>query len=385
MTVFRSLLIGSALLSVVSCVRPPDDGDTGLTLAATLGGADTAGYARATEVRTFVFPGDHGPHPEFRTEWWYATGHLESEAGRRFGYQFTLFRSALAPGAVDSPSAWATKQAYMGHFAISDIDGSGFVARERFARGAAGLAGARAEPLKVWLESWALDGSGSGDGFPFTLVAEDDSIAIDLVLSEGKGIVLNGDRGLSQKGPEPGNASYYYSLPRMPTTGSVRVGSEKFDVVGESWLDREWSTSLLGDSQVGWDWFSLQLDDGRELMVFRIRRADGSAAAESEGVLIHADARTTRLAWGTDIQVEELSSWKAPDGKAEYPSRWIVRIPEEQLELEVEPFLEDQELRLAFRYWEGAVRVTGSGPTGPVAGRGYVELTGYGGSGPNWR
>ena len=332
-----------------------------------------------------MFPGDHGPHPEFRTEWWYATGHLESEAGRRFGYQFTLFRSALAPGAIDSPSAWATKQAYMGHFAISDIDGSGFVARERFARGAAGLAGARAEPLKVWLEGWALDGSGSGDGFPFTLVAEDDSIAIDLVLSEGKGIVLNGDRGLSQKGPEPGNASYYYSLPRMPTTGSVRVGSEKFDVVGESWLDREWSTSLLGDSQVGWDWFSLQLDDGRELMVFRIRRADGSAAAESEGVLIHADARTTRLAWGTDIQVEELSSWKAPDGTAEYPSRWIVRIPEEQLELEVEPFLEDQELRLAFRYWEGAVRVTGSGPTGAVAGRGYVELTGYGGSGPNWR
>jgi predicted secreted hydrolase len=273
----------------------------------------------------------------------------------------------------------------MGHFAISDIDGSGFVARERFARGAAGLAGARAEPLKVWLEGWALDGSGSGDGFPFTLFAEDDSIAIDLVLSEGKGIVLNGDRGLSQKGTEPGNASYYYSLPRMPTSGSVRVGSERFDVVGESWLDREWSTSLLGDAQVGWDWFSLQLDDGRELMVFRIRRADGSAAAESEGVLIDRDARSTRLAWGTDIQVEELSSWKTPDGTADYPSMWIIRIPEEELELEIEPLLADQELRLAFRYWEGAVRISGSGPEGPVSGRGYVELTGYGGSGPNWR
>lgn len=351
-----------------------------LSLASTLGGTDTAGYARAVEPRDFEFPEDHGPHPDFKTEWWYVTGHLTSDSGRRFGYQFTLFRSALAPAAAVevSTSAWSTRQAYMGHFAISDIDGEAFHARERFARGAAGLAGATANPLGVWLEGWSLRGSVSEDGFPVRLSADDDSIALDITFEPGKGIVLNGDRGLSQKSAEPGNASYYYSLPRMPTAGSLRVGSETFEVSGSSWLDREWSTSVLGEGQVGWDWFALQLDDDRELMVYRIRQADGSASPESEGVLVGPDGTKTRLRWGIDIEVVDEGSWRSPDGAAEYPARWVIRVPAEGLELQIDPLLADQELRLAFRYWEGAVSVRGTSPSGPVEGLGYVELTGYG-------
>ncbi|MDA0330243.1 MAG: carotenoid 1,2-hydratase [Gemmatimonadetes bacterium] len=371
----------AALLGLMGC-SPVQEADTeGLSLAVTLGGTDTAGYARALEARDFRFPADHGPHPDFKTEWWYVTGHLTSESGRRFGYQLTLFRSALAPSAAASESVWSTRQAYMGHFAVSDIDGGAFYARERFARGAAGLAGATGDPLRVWLEGWSLEGTGVGDAFPLRLTASDDSVALELTLEPGKGIVLNGEDGLSQKSAEPGNASYYYSLPRMPTVGSLRVGSETFDVNGSSWLDREWSTSVLGKGQVGWDWFALQLDDDREVMVYRIRQADGSAAPESEGALVAQDGTKTRLAWESEIQVEDLGSWTSPDGRAAYPERWLIRIPSEGLELELEPLLSDQELRLTFRYWEGAVSVRGTSPGGLIKGLGYVELTGYGETG----
>ena len=379
------LLAGALLATAGACGPPPESEANVLSLAATLGGGDTVGYARALQPRSFVFPADHGPHPDFRTEWWYATGHLQDASGRRFGYQFTLFRSALAPSAEETASAWATRQAYMGHFALTDVDSGTFYARERFARGAAGLAGAQTAPLRIWLEGWALAGGGSKDAFPMTIAAEDDSIAVDLMLEAGKGIVLNGDGGLSQKSGDPGNASYYYSLPRMPTIGSVRIGSETFQVSGDSWLDREWSTSVLGEGQIGWDWFALQLDDGRDLMAYRIRQADGLPAPQSEGVLIDLEAGTTRLSFGEQLQVEDVGTWVSPDGVAEYPARWIVRLPEHGLELRVEPLVEDQELRLAFRYWEGAVRVSGSGPDGPISGRGYVELTGYGAAADGWR
>jgi predicted secreted hydrolase len=371
-------MVCCALLAATACGRPSDSEADGLSLSSTLGGGDTAGYLRALEPRVFAFPEDHGPHPGFRTEWWYATGHLQSSSGRRFGYQFTLFRSALAPSRDESPSAWATRQVYMGHFALTDVDGGTFVARERFARGAAGLAGAQTAPLRVWLEGWELAGGGSGDGFPMTIVAEDDSMAIDLTLEVGKGIVLNGDGGLSRKSSEPGNASYYYSLPRMPTVGSVRVGDETLQVSGDSWLDREWSTSVLSDGQVGWDWFAIQLDDGREVMAYRIRLADGSPAPESAGSLIDVDAGIHRLSFGQELQIEDVGTWVSPDRVVEYPSGWVVRVPEHGLELHLEPLVQDQELRLTFRYWEGAVRVRGSGRGGPVTGRGYVELTGYG-------
>ena len=357
-----------------------------LSVLETLARADTAGYARAAAPRAFDFPADHGPHPEFRTEWWYVTGNLTSEdsSGRHFGFQLTIFRSALAPEEPSSPSAWATRQAYMAHFTVTDVAGGAFHAHERFARGAAGLAGAEAEPLRVWLGDWSIEGAmGSAEAFPLRLRANADGIAIDLTLEAGKPPVLQGDRGLSQKGPEPGNASYYYSLTRMPARGTVVVDGDTVATSGSAWLDREWSTSALSGDQVGWDWFALQLDDGWDLMAYRLRLADGTADVFSDAVVVDPSGAPTRLRLGEDLALESTGTWTSPVDGAVYPSGWRIAIPSRGWDLDVEPRIPGQELDLSFRYWEGAVSVTGSGENGdPVAGRGYVELTGYAGEAP---
>ena len=356
--------------------------ETRLSLLETLAGADTAGYERALEPRAFVFPEDHGPHLGFRTEWWYVTGNLTAGDGRDFGFQLTIFRSALAPDAVAATSAWATNQAYMAHFTVTDVANSRFHAFERFARGAAGLAGATAEPLRVWLEDWALDGT-TASAFPLRLRAADRGVAIDLALGAGKPAVAHGEAGLSQKGPEPGNASMYYSHTRMPATGSLVVGDDTLDVNGLAWLDREWSTSALSGSQVGWDWVALQLDDGWDLMLYRLRRADGSADAWSAGTLVDPEGAATPLVWGEDVALESTDSWTSPIDGAVYPSGWVVQLPRRGWRLTVEPRVANQELDLAFRYWEGAVSVSGVGEGGAtVGGRGYVEMTGYAGERP---
>ena len=364
---------------------PADAGPGDLSLVSTLGGLDTAGSARAMEIRDFTFPEDHGPHPDFRTEWWYVTGNLTADDGRDFGFQFTIFRSALAPTGPGGPSAWATNQAYMGHFAVTDIDGGDFRAAELFARGSGGLAGAERAPFRVWVEDWVLESTEPGTGdeaaaFPWRLAADGSDFALELRLEAGKPRVLQGDRGLSQKGPEPGNASYYYAMTRMPARGTVTFRGESWQVTGLAWMDREWSTSALSEGQVGWDWFALQLDDGWEMMVYQLRREDGSADPLSDGVLIDPQGRRVPLEWGTDITVTPTGSWRSPEDGAEYPSGWRIQVPDRGWDLRVEPALLDQELRLAFRYWEGAVTVDGSGEGGgPVRGRGYVELTGYAG------
>ncbi|MGD8600162.1 MAG: lipocalin-like domain-containing protein [Gemmatimonadota bacterium] len=379
----RTALPVAATLVLVSCGAPDasPNARSRLSLVETLAGADTVGYSRAFEPRTFDFPADHGPHPDFRTEWWYVTGNLESEAGRDFGFQFTIFRNALAPDASASPSAWSTRQAYMGHFTVTDVQDGRFHAFERFARGAAGLAGAEAPPLRVWLEDWALEAEGATT-FPLRLRAEEDDVALSLELSRGKPAVQQGDRGLSQKGPEPGNASYYYSQTRMPASGTLVVEADTFAVRGSAWLDREWSTSALSDGQVGWDWFALQLDDGWDLMVYRLRRADGSADPLSDGVLVDPEGRRVALGWGTDITMESTGTWTSPLDGAVYPSGWRIAVPARGWDLRVEPRIRDQELDVSFRYWEGAVSVDGVGEGGrSVDGRGYVELTGYAGGG----
>jgi predicted secreted hydrolase len=348
-----------------------------LSLVETLAGSDTAGYERALQPRPFDFPADHGPHPGFRTEWWYVTGNLTAESGRDFGFQFTIFRNALAPDAPDGASDWSTNQAYMGHFALTDVAGGRFHAFERFARGAAGLAGAQAGPLRVWLEDWTLEASGPGT-FPLRLEAGQGGVGLELELASGKPVVFQGDRGLSQKGPEPGNASLYYSLTRMPASGTVVVDGDTLEVRGDAWLDREWSTSALAAGQVGWDWFALQLDDGWDMMIYQLRRADGVADPLSDGVLVDPDGVRVPLEWGTDVVVEPTGSWTSPLDGAVYPSGWRITVPDRGWDLRVEPRIPDQELDVSFRYWEGAVAVVGNGEGGdPVEGRGYVELTGY--------
>ncbi len=359
-----------------------EDGDEGevratLSAAAVIAGSDTAGYARATEPRAFRFPEDHGPHPEFRTEWWYLTGNLRQPSdGRRFAYQLTFFRNALSPEGVGRASAWDTNQLWMGHLAITDVASDMHVYEERFARGAAGLAGAEPDPFRVWLEDWTILGSES-ETFPLSVRAEKDRWAVDLTLREGKPPVFQGDEGLSRKGPNPGDASYYLSFTRLPTTGMLTLEGVQFEVVGDSWMDREWSTSALGEEHLGWDWFSLQLDDGREIMFFELRRKDGEPEPLNHGSFVEVDGSYRSLA-ADDVEIQVLNTWASPLDGTEYPSGWQLRLPALDLELTLEPMVQDQEMNLSVRYWEGAIRVTGRDADGPVEGVGFAELTGYG-------
>jgi predicted secreted hydrolase len=334
---------------------------------------DRAGFARAMTSRPFNFPADHGPHPDFRTEWWYYTGNLQTADRRHIGFQLTFFRVALAPTEQPRASAWATRQLYFAHFAVTDTASSRFHAFSRTGRGALGMAGAEAAPFRVWIDGWSAEGAGASP----RLRASDGDVAIDLELSATKPVVLQGERGLSRKGPEPGNASFYYSFTRMPARGVVRLGAETLTVAGEAWMDREWSTSGLGADVQGWDWFAVQLDDGRELMVYLLRRRDGTVGPFSAGSLVAPDGAVRALGAG-DVRVETLAHWSSTRSGVRYPARWRLTVPSAELRLDIEPRLADQELRVNTRYWEGAVAVTGMAGAWSIRGHGYVELVGYG-------
>jgi len=381
--------VGVAVVLVVAAVayalwparRGAERSGVGATLAvsAALGAGDASGFARAGAPHAFSFPADLGPHPDFRTEWWYYTGNLESAAGRHFGFQLTFFRTALAPPAVGDAatgSAWSTRQLYVAHFAVTDTAGRRFHAWSRLERAALGLAGARPHPFRVWLDDWSAESDGP-DGVPVRLRAAEGSITIDLTLASDRPVVLQGDHGLSQKGPEPGNASYYYSRTRMTARGTVRAGAEAVPVVGLAWMDREWSTSALGPDLVGWDWIALQLDDGRDVMVYRLRRRDGGTDPHSAGALVSVAGATRALA-PAEVTLDALDHWTSPRSRVRYPSRWRLAMPGAGLNLVITPRLADQELIVGTRYWEGAVRVEGTAAGRPIGGRGYVELVGYG-------
>jgi predicted secreted hydrolase len=341
-----------------------------------LGGGDTSGFARALAPRPLVFPLDHGPHPEFRTEWWYYTGNVRAEDGRHLGFQLTFFRHGLAADSPARASRWATHQVYLAHFAVTDTRAGRFHAFARTSRGALGLAGAESLRFGVWLDGWRAEAASDG-GLPMRLVAAERGIGIDLSLDSVKPVVLQGHRGLSQKGPEPGNASYYYSLTRMPARGVVRLGGARLAVEGLAWMDHEWSTSALGAELGGWDWFAVQLEDGRELMLYRLRRRDGTADPHSAGTLIDANGGTRTLG-RDDVRVETLATWQSPESGVRYPARWRLTVPGDGLALEVLPMLAAQELMVGPRYWEGAVGVRGTDRGRPVGGHGYAELVGYG-------
>ncbi|MCZ6576594.1 MAG: carotenoid 1,2-hydratase [Gammaproteobacteria bacterium] len=377
---------GAALVSWAYFESGQDDKTatrTTLSVAAALSGGDTEGFARAYQPREFVFPDDHGPHSDYKQEWWYFTGNVDTVSGRHFGFQLTFFRIALAPFTERRSSAWATNEVYMAHFTVSDIEGGRFYSFERFSRAAAGLAGASSSPLRVWLEDWSAEIGSPADPARAELAsrlrAAEGSVKIDLSLSSAKPIVLQGERGLSRKSATPGNASYYYSATRLDTKGSIEIEGRRYQVSGLSWMDREWSTSALDKGQIGWDWFALQFTDGRELMFYRLRRRDGSVDRFSGGTLVDADGSARSLSV-RDVEIDVRAYWQSPATGVRYPSRWQVRIPGEGLELEIGPHLPGQELDLSVRYWEGAVGVTGSARGVPISGNGYVELTGYGSS-----
>ncbi len=350
-----------------------------LSLSQALGG-ELAGFARADRPRVFRFPDDHGPHPAYRTEWWYYTGNLKSAAGRHFGFQLTFFRTALkAPtDRIGRTSAWGTRDVYMAHFALSDVAAQRFHAFQRLSRAALGLAGASAAPFRVWLEDWSVTGETAAEQpVSMQLSAEEQDVALDLRLRSEKPIVLHGRNGLSQKGAAAGQASYYYSLTRLRSDGVIRLGDEEFQVQGLSWMDREWSTSVLGEALQGWDWFAIQLTDGQELIVYQIRQQSGDIHPLSSGTLVASDGTPQALA-SADFQIEVLRTWRSPADGTVYPAKWRLRIPGEAIELTITPYMADQEMHTLIRYWEGAVRAQGTAQGRSLAGDGYVELTGYG-------
>lgn len=366
---------------IVGCEAPPRDaqqsgdllpGSSRLSDLLSDGGLE--GYARATEPRDFRFPEDHGPHPEFRNEWWYVTGNLDGVAGERFGFELTFFRFSLTPqGHSGIDSSWQTNQVYIAHFAITDVSAKEFHVAQRYSRGSAGLAGAKADPFRLWLDDWSIEGDNTSGRWH--LRAHGDDFGIDLELLPLKPAILNGDGGLSQKSDIPGNASYYYSIPRLQSIGTLNVAERNYSVTGLSWLDREWSSSALSKSQRGWDWFALQLSDGSELMFYQLRRTDGSIDIHSAGTWIDANGKATRLL-SDDVLISVTGYWQSERGDR-YPAAWEMDIPSLNLSLSVTPVMADQELITNVRYWEGAVDVSAKASGTSVSGRGYVELTGY--------
>lgn len=371
-------------VSLGACgAREVANGPPPLTVASALGGAEgnpDQGYARATEPPQLRFPDDHGDHADYRTEWWYVTANLDADGGGRFGVQLVFFRQALAADVAPRQGTLAARDLVFAHAAVTDVDGKTFHHAERMARGAGELAfvrGARkGAPFAVRCADWSAESVDGAAFLPLSLHAADPGFALDLVVREGKPLVLQGDRGLSQKSEARGNASNYYSMTRLPIAGSITVGDSARQVRGDAWLDREWSTSALGPDQVGWDWFSLQLDDGTEVMWYSLRRTDGSSDPWSRGCFVARDGASRRLE-PANVTATPIGTWAAPDGAASYPARWRLTCTEPAFDLEVTPLLADQELHTLVRYWEGAVGVEGTRDGKAVRGRGYLEMTGY--------
>ncbi len=343
----------------------------------------SAGFALASQPRKFEFPRDHGPHPEFRHEWWYVTGNLDSSGGERFGFELTFFRIGLVPpgvgtGAVSDTavSAWRTHQIYVAHFAITDVARGEFHFATKISRDALGLAGAQSQPLRVWLDDWQLGTAdnpqgGSDTAAGWMLHAAGQGYELSLEAEPLLAPILNGEHGLSRKSSDPGNASYYYSIPRIAVHGRLARAGSVSDVRGLAWLDREWGSGSLGAHEQGWDWFALQLQDGSALMFYSLRNRDGTRDANSAGTWVDSSGAARALT-ADQVVIEVLDHWTGAGG-SRYPSRWRVRVPTVGLDAEVRPVLPNQELRTEPRYWEGAVNVRGT-----REGRGYVELVGYG-------
>lgn len=352
--------------------------DSGVSLSKAMGDVENENFRKAVEKRKLVFPDDHGPHSDFRTEWWYFTGNLTTDNNRKFGYQFTIFRTALSKEKPERKTDWNSNQIYMAHFAVTDIDGNKFYFDEKFSREGNNLAGAQANPFKVWLEDWKIIQTEVRAAFDLpvmSITAKSEKAEIDFKLETVKPIVLQGDEGLSQKGKQQGNASYYYSYTRLKTEGKIILDGKEFSVNGFSWMDREWSTSALSEDQAGWDWFALQLNDNTEIMYYQMRKNDGTPDVFSKGVLVNKDG-TSQLLNKDDVILNVKDYWKSPTSE-KYPSRWRLQIPEKEIDLNIIPAIKNQLMDVAVRYWEGSVIIDGTKSGAKITGRGYVELTGY--------
>lgn len=346
----------------------------GGTALGTAAGGDE--FQRVLPGRPFRFPPDHAAHPDFKTEWWYYSGHLEAETGEPFSYQLTFFRVGLKKPDPAARSAWALHTLYFAHLALTDISRDTFFYREKVGRGALGLSGAETDHYRVWIDNWQA----SLQGETHHLQAQTPELTLELVLRPEKPLVLHGQQGVSQKAAEAGFASYYYSFTRLATRGRLKYRGRDFTVHGSSWMDHEFSSSHLKDYQVGWDWFALQLSDGHDIMLYLLRHRDGKIDPYSSGTLVDAQGQARHLP-RHDFQIQQTATWQSPRSNARYPAGWHIVIPSAGYDLQLTPTVSDQELNTSLStritYWEGSVRVQGTKHGQPLTGRGYVELTGY--------
>jgi predicted secreted hydrolase len=334
------------------------------------------GFVTVDGARPLTFPEDFGAHEDFSTEWWYYTGNLLTPEGRHFGFELTIFRVGLLPPQLKLPddSQWYGRSLYSAHFAVSDVDSERFYAFERYSRPGPGLAGAQADPYRVWLEDWNITETGSG---VYQLQAAQAEIALDLILTDEMGVVLHGENGYSRGGENVTNAAYYYSQPRLRADGSVQIRDVSYAISGLAWKDHEFSSGVLDENQIGWDWFSLQFEDGPALMLFQLRERGGGTSESSSGTFIAANG-TPQPMQKIDFEITVLDEWRSPHTQGLYPAAWELRLNQPNCTLEVHPWMADQEIHFpAVTYWEGAVRFEGTCNGAPARGNGYVELAGY--------
>jgi predicted secreted hydrolase len=352
----------------------------GLILAVLLIGGAWAGEAFETPRpgRVWLFPRDHGTHPEFKTEWWYYVGHVKDASEESFGYQLTFFRVALRKPDPQARSAWSLHTVYFAHLALTDAARRTFFFREKAGRGALGMSGAAVGAMKVWIDDWRAELQGD----EFHLLAQDGGLGLDLVLKPLKPPALHGQGGYSRKSATSGTASYYYSLPRLDTRGTVTVDGRTLAVTGESWMDHEFFTGAMAPDLAGWDWFSLQLADGFEVMLYLLRQKDGAVDPASSGSLIEPSGAVRHLNLA-DFSVKPTGTWTSPHTLMKYPAGWEITIPGAGYRLRLTPTAPDQEIRsqvpAKVTYWEGQVKIEGVKNGIPAKGFGYAELTGYAG------
>ncbi|MFK3795402.1 MULTISPECIES: lipocalin-like domain-containing protein [unclassified Pseudomonas] len=358
----KALVLVLMTLLLSACDKPEEEkGFAGLA-------DDAASYAQVTPGTPLMFPRDHGAHNDFRIEWWYVTANLKDADGQSFGVQWTLFRNAL-PRSASAPEdnhGWSNRNLWMGHAAVTSADEH--YAAERYARGGVGQAGVTLAPFTAWIDDWVLGSHASVEN-PLTdmqLHARGPQFNYSLHLTSSKPLVLQGKQGFSQKS-EQGQASYYYSQPFFQADGSIEIDGKAYQVSGPAWLDREWSSQPLTENQTGWDWFSLHLKDGADVMLYRMRQKDGEPYLT--GTWINADGSTELLA-ARDIELTPEDTTEV-DGR-DMPTRWTVKIPGKGVNVSVEALNPLAWMDLQIPYWEGPVQISGS-----QQGVGYLEMTGY--------
>lgn len=355
MRISRVLLLVALLLGGCDQPAPEQKGFAGM-------GDQALAYTPVVQGRVFSFPADHGAHDGFRIEWWYVTANLKDQQGNEFGVQWTLFRSALKP--LAEQAGWANQTIWLGHAAVTSS--TVHHAAERYARGGVGQAGVRLAPFEAWIDDWRFASQAQDPLSDLQLSARDNDFAYQLHLTASRPLVLQGDKGFSQKSEE-GQASYYYSQPFFQASGTLQIDGQSYNVSGPAWLDREWSSQPLTANQTGWDWFSLHLDSGEHVMLYRMRQKDG--APYLTGTWISADGQTQTLG---SSQIQLTPQDTADVAGRKMPIRWLISIPHKHLDVRINALNPKAWMNLRIPYWEGPVNISGSHP-----GQGYLEMTGY--------